>query len=121
MKQQFKRFLLRWFVNSLGLWLAQELIPAVDIAKGWGTIIVAGLVLSLVNALIKPLIVVMTLPAVLLSLGLFMIVINGIVVWLASVIYEPLHIESFGSAVLAGLVIGLVNYALTTLLEDRGK
>lgn len=119
MQQQFYRFLLRWFVNSVGLWLAQALIPSIQLTETWGAIIGGGLVLSLVNALIKPLIIVMTLPAVLLSLGLFMIVINGMVVWLASVIYEPLQIDGFGSAVLAGLVIGLVNYALTTLLEDR--
>ena len=119
MQQQFFRFGLRWFVNSIGLWLAQELIPSIELPAGLTAIVIAGLVLSLVNALIRPLIIVMTLPAVLLSLGLFMIVINGIVVWLASLIYEPLQIDGFGSAVLAGLLIGLVNYALTTLLEER--
>jgi putative membrane protein len=119
MKSQLTRFILRWFVNSLGLWIAQGLFETISFDERLSTVIIAGLVLSLVNALIKPLIVLLTLPAVLLSLGLFMIVINGFVVWLASVFYGPLEVASFGGAVLAGLVIGLVNYALSTLLEDR--
>lgn len=118
MKQQLSRFLLRWFVNSLGLWLAQRLFETVRFDESLTVILTAGLVLSLVNAIIKPILVVFTLPAVLLSLGLFMIVINGAVVWLASYFYGPLEVTSFGGAVLAGLVIGLVNYALTALIED---
>lgn len=119
MKNQLNRFLLRWFVNSLGLWIAQRLFDTISFDERLSTVVIAGLVLSLVNALIKPLIVLLTLPAVLLSLGLFMIVINGFLVWLAGIFYGPLEVDSFGGAVLAGLVIGLVNYALTTLLEDR--
>ena len=119
MRKQLNHFLLRWFVNSLGLWIAQRLFDTIRFDERLSSIIIAGLVLSLVNALIKPLIVLLTLPAVLLSLGLFMIVINGFVVWLAGVFYGPLEVTSFGGAVLAGLVIGLVNYAVTTLLEDR--
>lgn len=118
MKKQLSQFALRWFVNSLGLWIAQRLFDTIDFNERLSTIIMAGLVLSLVNAFIKPILVVFTLPAVLLSLGLFMIVINGMVVWLASYFYGPLEVTSFGGAVLAGLVIGLVNYALSALVED---
>lgn len=106
-------------MNGLGLWIAQRLFDTIRFDERLSTVIIAGLVLSLVNALIKPLLVLLTLPAVLLSLGLFMIIINGMVVWLASQLYGPLDVTSFGGAVLAGLVIGLVNYALTTLLEER--
>jgi putative membrane protein len=106
-------------VNALGLWLAGELISGIHIDGQTGAILIAGLILSLINALVKPLVVVLTLPAVLLSLGLFMIVINGFAVWLAGVFYDPLVIDNFGSAILAGLVIGLLNYALSVLIEDN--
>lgn len=119
MNKQFSRFLVRWLVNGLGLWLAAELVSGITIDGKLGTILIAGLVLSLINALIKPLVVILTLPAVLLSLGLFMIVINGFAVWLAGVFYEPLQIDNFGTAVLAGLIIGLLNYALSVLIEDK--
>lgn len=118
MKRQLSRFLLRWFINGVGLWIAQRLFEAVSFEENFGTIAAAALVLSLVNTLLKPLLVILTLPAVLLSLGLFMIVINGMVVYIASQLYGPLEVTSFGGAILAGLVIGLVNYAVTTLVED---
>lgn len=119
MNQQLIRFLIRWAVNCFGLWLSGQLISEIRIDGEVGAILVAGLVLSLINALIKPLVVILTLPAVLLSLGLFMIVINGFAVWLAGVFYDPLVIDNFGAAVLAGLVIGLLNYAQSILIEDR--
>jgi putative membrane protein len=118
MKKQLNRFLLRWFVNGLGLWIASRLFDTISFDESLMAIVGAGLVLSLLNALLKPLLVILTLPAVLLSLGLFMIVINGAVVFFASQLYGPLEVTSFGGAVLAGLIIGLVNYALTTLLGD---
>lgn len=118
MRKQLSRFILRWFVNSLGLWIAQRLFETVSFEESIGTILMAGLVLSIVNAVLKPLLVIFTLPAVLLSLGLFMIVINGMIVWVASYFYGPLEVTSFGGAVLAGLVIGLINYALTALVEE---
>ena len=117
-KRPLYRFLLRWFVNSLGLWIASRLFNTISIDDSLSVAVWGGLVLSVVNIFLKPLLVILTLPAVLLSLGLFMVVINGAVVYIASQLYGPLEVTSFSGAVLAGLVIGLVNYALTTLLEE---
>ena len=114
------RFLLRWFVNGLGLWLAARLFTdSISLTGGFAALAGGGFVLSIVNAFIKPLIVVLSLPAILLSLGLFMVVVNGFTVLIAAYFYEPLEISGLGVAVLAGLIIGLVNYALSTLVEDR--
>ncbi len=84
-----------------------------------GVIIIAGLILALVNAIIKPVVIILSLPAILFSLGLFMIVINGFMVFLVSKLYRPLHVTNFGAAMLAGVVIGLVNYLVTAILEER--
>jgi putative membrane protein len=62
--------------------------------------------------------VLISVPAILLTLGLFMVVINGITVYIASR-YSPLQISSFGVAILTGMVIGLVNYLVTAILEER--
>jgi putative membrane protein len=118
-KRQFTRFVLRWFVNSLGLWIAQRLFSTVLFEESLMAIVGAGLVLSIVNALIKPLLVILTLPAVLLSLGLFMIIINGVVVLIADYFYGPLEVTTFGGAILAGMVIGLVNYAITWVFDEK--
>lgn len=79
----------------------------------------AGLILALVNSIIKPIVVILSLPAILFSLGLFMIVVNGFMVVLVSWLYPNLIVTSFTSAMLAGMVIGLVNYLVTTILEER--
>jgi len=119
MKRPFSRFLVRWFVCSLGLWIASGLLgQRITYNSHVGVIIVAGFILALVNAFIKPIVVILSLPAILFSLGLFMIVINGLMVTLVSKLYGSLHVTNFGAAMLAGMVIGLVNYLVTTILED---
>lgn len=114
------RFILRWVGSSLGLWLAAGLLSS-HISYGDSTwvIVGAGFLLAVLNMLLKPIIVLLTLPAVILTLGLFMIIINGLVVYIVSGLYAPLHITSFWAAVFAGLVIGLVNFCITALLEDK--
>lgn len=113
------RFLVRWFVSSFGLWVAALLFGDIDYGERLAVIIVAGLLLAVVNTVIKPIIVILSLPAILFSLGLFMIVINGFMVWLVTWLYGGLEISSFGTAMLAGIVIGLVNYLVSTLLEEK--
>jgi putative membrane protein len=125
MKHQQKpiaRFLVRWFVNTLGLWIAAGLLSGgISYGNRLRVVIIAGLILSIVNGIIKPVVVILSLPAILFSLGLFMIVINGFMIVAVSWLYEPLKVENFGAAVLAGMVIGLVNYLVTTILEDKER
>lgn len=80
-------------------------------------LIVAGLILSIVNALVKPFVVILSLPALLLTLGIFSIIVNGLMVYLAHLLYPPFQVNTFGSAILAGLIVGLVNYTLTRLFD----
>lgn len=113
-------FLFRWFVSSLGIWIAAGILgDSIDYESQLKVIIISGLVLAAINTVLKPIIVFLSLPAILLTLGLFMIVINGITVALAAKLYGPLHVTNFGAAVLAGMIIGLVNYLVVTILEDR--
>lgn len=120
MKKPLTRFLVRWFVSALGLWVAAGFLgQRVTYDSRVGVIIVSGLILAIINTIIKPIVVILSLPAILFSLGLFMIVINGLMVMLVSKLYQPLHVTNFGAAMLAGMVIGLVNYLVTTILEER--
>jgi putative membrane protein len=116
------RFLVRWLVCSLGLWIAAGILSSgiTYQSRSW-VIIISGLVLALVNAVLRPIIIILSLPAILFSLGLFMIVINGFTVFLASKLYTPLHVTDFWAAMLAGIIIGLVNYLVTAILEIREK
>jgi putative membrane protein len=117
------RFLVRWLVCSLGLWIAAGLLSSHISINTTGNhltaILVAGLLLAVINAVIRPVIVLLSLPAILVSLGLFMVVINGFTVWLASRWYSALQVTNFWAAILAGVIIGLVNYLVTAILEKQ--
>ena len=110
---------MRWLVTSLGLWIAAGILSShINYQHQIGVILVAGLILAIVNAVLKPIIVILSLPAILLTLGLFMVVVNGLMVYIVSKLYGPLEITSFWSAILAGIIIGLVNYLVSIVLES---
>lgn len=115
----FYRFLVRWLVCSLGLWIAAELISrSISYNSDLAVIIVAGLILAVINVVLKPILVIFSLPAIVVTLGLFMVIINGLTVFLVSKLYTPLHITNFWAAVFAGMVIGLVNILVSAVLKE---
>src|SRR3546814_13086 len=115
------RFSMRWLINSLGLWIAAGLLGGdrISYENSIGVVLGAGFILAVINAIIRPIVVILSLPAILISLGLFMIVINGLMLMLAAAIYSPLEVSSIWSAILAGMVIGLVNYLIYAILENK--
>lgn len=117
MKLQFVQFLIRWGLNTVGLFTASLFLSGITYRDEWYVLIIAGLVLSIINALLKPFIVILALPTLILTLGVFSIVINGFMVYLAHLLYSPFQVSGFGTAILAGLVVGLVNYILTRLFD----
>jgi putative membrane protein len=121
-RPSFIRFLTRWLVCSLGLWIAASFLSSsITYESRLPVIIIAGLVLAVINVIVKPILIIFSLPAILFTLGLFMVIINGLTVFIASKLYRPLHITNFWAAVFAGMVIGLVNYLVTAILEDVRK
>ena len=122
MNKPFARFLTRWVVCVIGLWIAAGFLSnSITYSSKLRDIVIAGLVLAIVNTIVRPILIILSLPAILLTLGLFMIIINGLTVFLVSKLYHPLHITNFWAAVFAGMVIGLVNYLVTAILEDAKK
>lgn len=114
-----KQFALRWLVNFLGLWTTASIVTGIQYGDRIRVLILASLIFSIVNALIKPLVVILTLPAILLTLGLFGLVINASMLYLTSLIYPSFRVSSFWSALLAVIIIWVVNYLLTDLTESQ--
>lgn len=112
-----RKFILRWLLNFLGLWVAASLLSGISYNDKMAVLIVAALVFSIVNAFIRPLIILLALPAIVLTLGLFTFVVNALMLYLVSLLYHPFQLASFGQAVLAAVIIWLVNYLLTDVLE----
>ena len=114
------RFLVYWFVCGLGIWIASGLLSQrINYSNHFTVIVISGFILAIVNLVVKPVIVLLSFPAILLSLGLFMIIINALMLILVSLIYPSLHISSFATALLAGMVIGLVNYIVSRILDKK--
>jgi putative membrane protein len=114
------RFAARWAVSALGLWIAAALLGSSRLNYGgsWKTLVIAALVLALVNMAVKPILVVLSIPAIILSLGLFMLILNGFLILLVHWIYDPFFVKNLGVAIIAGIILGLVNFLVTKVLED---
>lgn len=114
------RFGIHWFVSALGLWIAAALLGAdrLSVGEGLGTIAGAGFFLALVNIALKPILVILSFPAIIFSLGLFMLIVNGFLILVASWLYSPLYVKNLGVAIVAGIIVGLVNFLVTKITED---
>lgn len=121
------KFILRWAINAVALYLAVLLLPGIGLASEPTSIIWLALIFGLVNALVRPLISILTCPLIILTLGLFTLVINTFMFWLTSVIGQSFGIALtiadpvWWNAFLGGLVVSIVSVVLTLMLKDELK
>jgi putative membrane protein len=113
-------FFLRLIIVALGLGLASALVPGVDI-RGAGTLLLAALLLGLVNAVVRPLLVLLTLPITLLTLGFFLLVINAGMLALVAWALDDFTISGFWAAVAGGIVVGLTGWLASWFIGPRGR
>ena len=120
MKRQFIVFLFRWVLNSLGLWMAVRLFGAdlsgTTVMPTTWRFLLAGLIFSVINSVLRPIMVILSLPAILLTLGLFILVVNGLMVYI-SLLLAPGISMTFVESILAGILLSLINYIVSTVLE----
>lgn len=111
--------LLRWVLNALALILVAYLVPGFGVATLY-TALIAALVLGLANAIVRPLLFILTLPVTILTLGLFTFVLNALMIWFVSTIVKGFTVEGFVPALLAAVVLWLVSL-VTNWLFDQAK
>jgi|TARA_B100001250_G_scaffold372883_1_gene358678 putative membrane protein len=120
MQRQFLIFLIRWPLNSLGLWIAVRLLGTgysdAQVDASIGVFLLAGLIFSIINSILKPIVVILSLPAILLTLGLFVLVVNGFLVYISLQLTPGLEM-SFGNSILAGIILALINYVVSSVVE----
>jgi putative membrane protein len=110
----------RWILNAAALLLIAYLYPGVEV-QGFGAALIAALVLGLVNALIRPILIVLTLPATILTLGLFIFVINALLFWFVAEIVHGFAVTGFGAALVGSLLYSLFTLVTSRLLFPRGR
>jgi putative membrane protein len=109
------RLLLVWLINAVALMAVAYLLPGITVAD-FVTALVAALVLGLVNAVIRPILIFLTLPATLLTLGLFIFVINGLLFWFVGSFIEGFRVAGFWWGMIGAIVYSIVSWALSAVL-----
>ncbi|MEO8223517.1 MAG: phage holin family protein [Gammaproteobacteria bacterium] len=114
------RFLLRALIAALGLWAAATLVDGLSFDSGaW--LLIAAVVLGLINAVVRPLAVILTLPITVITLGLFLLVVNAAMLALASWLLPGMHLAGFWPAFLAGIVVSLVSGIGAWFFGPKGR
>jgi len=114
-----RNFVIRLLVNALALWVAAELVSGIRLSDDFGDILLVALVFGIVNALLKPVLILLSLPFLLVTLGLFALVVNGALLMVTAALTERLAVSGFGAAVLGSIVISLVTMFMGRVLEDE--
>jgi putative membrane protein len=115
-----KGFLVRLLITALGLWVADELLAGIafDTTR---SLIVSALVLGVVNAVIRPVIFILTLPLTVLTLGLFVLIVNGISLALVAALVPGFHIAGLWAATIGAVIVGLTSWAGSAFIGGSGK
>lgn len=115
-----KGFVTRLLITALGLWAADAIVGGLLIA-GWQNVVIAALLLGIVNALVRPIIVLLTLPLTILTLGLFLLVVNGVSLWIVALVVPGVTVAGLGSAVLGALIVSVVSWFASTFVGSSGR
>ena len=113
-------FLVRLLITALGLWVAARLLPGIVFAST-GALIVSALVLGFVNALIRPVIFILTLPLTILTLGLFVLIVNGISLALVAWLVPGFHVAGLWSATLGAIIVSLTSWVASHFVGGSGR
>ena len=112
-------FFARLIITAFGLWIADMLLRGVRFDGLWA-LWLAALLLGIVNAIVRPIVIVLTLPLTLVTLGLFILVVNGAMVLLVSRLMSAFQVEGLWSAILASIIVGLTGWAANAFVGSRG-
>jgi putative membrane protein len=113
-------FLVRWLITALGLWVAQAIVPGMEIS-GIGTLFAAALLLGFVNAFVRPVLVVLTLPITVLSLGLFLLVVNAAMLGLVAALLDGFVLRGFLPALFGSLVVSITSWIAAWYVGPSGR
>lgn len=112
--------LLRIVIVAAGLWVASKLVPGMEITDAW-SLVWAALLLGIVNAIVRPVVILLTLPLTILTLGLFLLVINAAMLSLVAWMLDGMTVSGFWSALFGAIVISITGWIASAFISDHGR
>ena len=112
------RFLARLLINMAAILLIAYLLPRVIWVDGLWAAFIGAILLGIVNTILRPILILLTLPLTLLTFGIFLLVINGLMLWLVSALVKGFYVNGFGGAVLGSILISIVSWVLSRILHS---
>lgn len=111
-----RAFLIRWFVITISVYIASKLLPGIH-ADSSGALLGASLLLGIINAFVRPILLLLSLPFILLTMGIFIFVINALLLSFVSWLLPPFHVEGFWNAFFGAIIISLVSWILSAFFR----
>jgi putative membrane protein len=115
------RFIIRALIAALGLWLASEIVPGIAVPGGWTSLLIAAVLLGVVNAIVRPVVFVLTLPITVVTLGLFLLVVNAAMLGLVGLMLKGFVVDGLWAGIFGSLVVGAVSWLGHLLIGDGGE
>ncbi|HEX6939217.1 MAG TPA: phage holin family protein [Longimicrobiales bacterium] len=118
-------FIIRLLISAAALWVAEAIVPGIDYDDGVLGLLGVALIFGLINAIVRPILVLLTCPLVLLTLGLFLLILNAFLLWLTGEVSGAVgidfRVDGFWAALLGGIVIGVVSTILNVFVGSEGR
>jgi len=116
MKPDYRPFLIRWLVAMVAVFVAAGVVPGIR-CEGWLPLVIAALFLGIANALVRPVVLLLSLPFILLTLGVFILVVNALLLWAVAGLVPGFRIEGFWSAFLGAMVVSVVSWVVSAFFR----
>lgn len=114
-----RNLIIRLFVNAVALWGAARLVGGIELEGEFWPIVVVAAVFGLVNALIRPFLLLLSLPLLVLTLGLFTLVVNALMLMLTAALVNALTVDGFVAALLGSILISIISFLFSVLLPEK--
>lgn len=112
--------LFRWLISAVSLLIISYIVPGIEV-QGFFYALVAAVFLGVLNAIVRPVLIILTLPLTILTLGLFLFVVNGIMLMLVSLVIKGFHVNGFWPAVLGALLLSVINWFSNSHINSKGR
>ena len=113
-------FILRALIAAVGLWIATRIVPGIS-AESWRTLLFAAILLGVVNAILRPILIILTLPFTIVTLGLFLLVINGLMLELVAFFLHDFHVRGLWTAILGSIVVSITGWIGSAFIGSQGR